>query len=320
MKDYLNLLKSELVKHNKKISFVLVPSNKIPKIESDFISPEIMKEIKNHKKVIKIKLPKIKITILYKKKFPKKQIENIINRFHTILSLFDFYRLPYSKNIFSLILIPTNMKKELPRHNTKLNHHNVNSGSSYIFKNEICIWREEEIEKVFLHELFHCLGFDRFAILNKYDIPQFKISDHQNFNEGYNELSACLYNCCFQSIETKKDINKIFNQNKLHSLHQMKQLLQHHNFTSLNDLKYQIFPQDASVFSYYILKGMYLFNLKDLLTSCPNQLYLFPLKGHLEDMKRFNEKICNDEKLNGLLIHLIKNNKYKKNYSMKMTI
>ena len=48
-----------------------------------------------------------------------------------------------------------------------LGKNEINSGMSYIYQNKIYIWREEEFLKVFLHELFHCLGFDRFLIDEK---------------------------------------------------------------------------------------------------------------------------------------------------------
>ena len=320
MDYYLEKLKKELKKHHKNITFVLVPVNETPKIESNFISDEIVSEINKHNKVVKIDLPKIEMKILYKDKLPKKSIQNIINRFHTVLSFMDDHKLKYNKNKFKLLFIPTNAKKKLPIKNKPLSSHHVNSGSSYIFQNDIMIWRQEECEKVFIHELFHCLGFDRFAINNGYVVPQFKITKHQNYNEGYNELCACIYNCCFQSIENKKNVSKIFKHNQLHSLHQIKQLLQHHNFHSLNDLKNNIFPQDSSAFSYYILKGMYLYNLKELLKYLPNQVYLFPLEGHRGDMDNINNILCQDNSFDGLIKYLIKNNMYKENYSTRMTV
>ena len=318
MDIYINNLRNKLKNNYKNINFKFIKLKNKPKIESSFISSIILNKIKNFNKIIEIDLPKIEVKVLYQKKIPMISIQKIINRFYCILSFLDSNNINYNKSKFKLLFIPTNAKKILPKKGNILDYHHVNSGSSYIYKNDIMIWRQEECEKVFLHELFHCVGFDRFAIDN-YNIPEFKIINSKNYNEGYNELCTCIYNCCFQSLEDNKDVLELFKMNKLHSLFQMKQVLQHNNFNSIFEIKYKIFPQNASVFSYYILKGMYLYNINKIINSTSN-IYLYPLNNHKKQMIRINNYLLNDYKLNNIIEFVIKENKYKSNYTMTMTI
>jgi hypothetical protein len=180
---------------------------------------------------------------------------------------------------------------------------NVNSGSSYIGWYRITLWRLEEIEKVWIHELIHALGLDNtndeslVRILKK----RFNLDGGLDVlpGEAYTEAWAAILNLIFRSGSENRDQNKIttrsisnfldkLNGQRRHAVIQVKKLLNYYGIKStvnLNKLR-----QKSAVFSYYILKCLYLYFLNNFVDMHQNifqphgKLYVTPksLSGFLD--------------------------------------
>ena len=98
---------------------------------------------------------------------------------------------------------------------------NINSGSA-MRGIIVTVWRDEEIEKVLIHEIQHYLYCDFnvgtkeadyvTGIVNKY----FKISGIDSVNESYNESMAHIISMCYQSCKLNMDIKKIYDYESSH--------------------------------------------------------------------------------------------------------
>lgn len=249
----------------------------------------------------------------------KKDIQLIINRFYTLYCILIKNNISFNKQKFILDYYPLKCKKVFPINFKILNPENINSGSSYIFLNKISIWREEEFLKVFIHELFHCLGFDRFLINNKSDLTKyFNIKNFINHNEGYNEFCALIYHCAFTSIENNTSFSKLLNKNREFTFFQIKQILQYNNYKNFDTNK--LFKQNASVFSYFILKGFYLYHLNQLIDICKKDtFYFYPLNKFIS-FNQFELECFNNKAFYILINNLIKNFDYISNNTLRMTI
>jgi hypothetical protein len=319
---YLYKLSSLLKKHYTKPNIKFKTSKETFNIESKFISPNIMTSISEYNKVYECDLPDIRCIIFTKKLTPKlkSDIQLIINRFCTMLKFLKYHKISFNTDKFTFIYISTDHKKIFPNQNKILGSNEVNSGMSYIYKNKIYIWREEEFLKVFLHELFHCLGFDRFLIEDKCELKKyFNINNHLACNEGYNELCAIIYHCCFLSIENNKyNVVDLIEKNRVFTLYQIKQILQYYNLRTLNNT--DLFQQNTGIFSYFILKGFYLFHMNELIELTKiDTFYFFPI-NHFKRFK-FYEKAClNNKSFYKVINKLIETFKYKSNNTLRMTI
>jgi len=303
------------------------------KIElNSFMSEVIMHDITtNYNKVYKIDLPRIRIIIkcIVLDNKIKEDIQLMLNRFYTILNILDVNKIKYNKNKFHFVYIPTNYTKQFPTKNNTLGPYHINSGVSWIYDNKLMVWRSEECLKVFIHELFHCLGFDRFLIekpcklTNHYDI-----TTHVNCNEGYNELCAFIYHNCFLIIEGfdnglnkglqgvhKLTIDNLIEDNKVFTYYQIKQILQHYNLQTIAEFK-----QDTGVFSYFILKGFYLYHLDELFSAIKGDTFhLFPIKS-MKKFHKFEKTILDDNAFKLFIEHLIVHTEYRPNSTLKMVL
>jgi hypothetical protein len=326
--ELLNVLKKNYVKKDYKLELFDY------KIElNSFMSDVIMNDITtNYNKVYKIDLPRIRIIIkcIVLDEKIKEDIQLMLNRFYTILNIFDINKIKYNKRKFHFVYIPTNYTKQFPTRNNTLGPYHINSGVSWIYHNKLMVWRAEECLKVFIHELFHCLGFDRFLIEKKCNLTNhYNITTHVNCNEGYNELCALIYHNCFLMIEGFKGtrgtrgtkerhnsgIDNLIEDNKVYTYYQIKQILQHYNLNTIEEFK-----QDTGVFSYFILKGYYLYYLDGLFNVIKDDTFLlFPIKN-MKKFHKFEKTILDDDDFKQFIEYLIKNNEYRPNNTLKMIL
>lgn len=319
-----NLLKHEYVKN---INIDLKETTNKFKLSSDFIPKNISETISTYTKNYTIDTPLIKCNI-WCKNFTKKLLKDfkiILSRFYTLVNFFNNNGIVFNKQKFTLDYIPTKLKKCLPKiKNSILGPNEINSGLSYIYNNHICIWREEEFYKVFLHELFHCIGFDRFLIesdntctINRY----YNVKKHINCNEGYNEFCALIYHCCFLKIENNSyNLCKLIHHNRLFTLLQIKKILNHYSTNNIYILKDNEFKQNTSVFSYFILKGMYLFYINEFINILQKHtFFLYPNDTFIEKIIQFNTNKFNDKQYNTTLNIVCTNYKKKLSNSLRMS-
>lgn len=308
--DYFYNLHNLLNKNYKKIDFNLKTNSNKPILNNNFISKKIFKEIPKYNNQYVIKLPHITIYLFVKNLTNKikSDLQKIINRFYCIIKYLNI------NDNFELNYIPTKFTKKFPNKFKILGENEINSGVSYVDLNKIYIFREEEFLKVFIHELFHCIDFDRFLFDKKCN-KKMNIEQNHNCNEAYNELGAMIYDCCFRSIENKKiDLIDLIEKNRLYTIYQIKQILQYYNFNNFDFSKE--FKENTSVYSYFILKGIYLYHLNNLLKIESN--YLFNINR--DKFMIFHDNSINNIKFYDYMNNILTNYKYDKNTSLKMTI
>ena len=209
---------------------------------------------------------KVNLKIYSKTKTISKKILNeIIDRI-LILCLYKSSTLKLNINI-DIFMTP--FKKKISKDTKILTSCEVNSGfTSHNYK--ICIYRKEELNKVLVHELIHYLELD----LNVVEFPDFykffniPPSTDIKLNESYTEILALVFNSIIMS-KTLTECKKILNSELKFSLYQVGKILNIYQFDnaleffqSNNNNK---FNQTTSVFSYFIVKTILLFNLNTFL-------------------------------------------------------
>jgi len=169
----------------------------------------------------------------------------------------------------------TKMKKRLPKDDKLLGPCEINSGSSYI--NNISLWREEEYQKLILHETIHNYNIDfRLPPSNKsviFELFNINPNIEIRFFESYTEIIACIVNCILCSYEMGKDYDYCLNLLNIElnfSIFQLSKILVFYGFENIRDFyqKYDgkdRFKQTTSVFSYFFVKLVFLYNLDELI-------------------------------------------------------
>ena len=217
-----------------------------------------------HSYTINYKNLDINLVIYSKTKMiSKKMLNNLIYRI-LILGLYKS-KTTYLKINIDIFMTP--FKKKISKHTKILGTREVNSGfSAHNYK--ICIFRKEELNKVLVHELIHYLELDLDVVefpdfYNYFNLAQ---SNKVKLNEAYTEILAILIN----SIITSKNITeckKILNIELKFSFYQVGKILNLYEFMNAkdffkpNDNDNEIFKQNTSVFSYFIIKTILLFNI-----------------------------------------------------------
>ena len=185
----------------------------------------------------------------------------------------------------------TKMKKQLPSRkahitspgstavpNMKLlGPREINSGSSS--GSGISIWREEESKKLIIHECIHNLNLDfRMSPSRLNEISDiFNISPDTSikFFEAYTEICACIINSIICSLETNHKFSldlclQYLEYETKFSCYQIAKILVFFGFNKMDDFLKQYdgrnrFRQTTSVFSYFFIKGTFLYNLDKFL-------------------------------------------------------
>jgi hypothetical protein len=172
----------------------------------------------------------------------------------------------------------TPFKKELPaKHGEIVSYNHANSAvtTACSTSNEICIFREEEMFKVFIHETFHAFNLD-FSLQmgntnhSKQMKQMFNIKSEFNLYETYAETWAEIINIVFLSGHDVNVANKMLQAETAFSLHQMNNVLAYMGL-DYNDLltnAFQKYKEETNVFCYYVLKSIVLFYWSDFIEFC----------------------------------------------------
>ena len=183
---------------------------------------------------------------------------------------------------------------------------------------QLCLYREEEWFKVFIHETFHNLGFDfsdaNETYLNHFMGQLFQVDSGNDLRvyETYCEVWAEILNCFFLSFfqcEDKNQCKKMFyntlKEQITFSVLQIIKILKH-NHTTYNDFtnitqKNVKFQEKTYVFSYYILKMILLFYCGDFEKWCvKHNTNLFQFRKNKRNFQSFGKLIqekYKDEKI-----------------------
>jgi hypothetical protein len=153
----------------------------------------------------------------------KMKLYNTIIRIQTVMQLYNMQK---PNNIY-FIMNP--MKRYLPSLPSKvpINTKHINGGFTYTSGNNIFIIREEEYEKVVIHELLHhnkYIHCDDYKQANINQLKQvFNLDDRYNLypNEAVVEVFACLINTVFYTLDYNKglkDFKTLLKKDCHHSL------------------------------------------------------------------------------------------------------
>lgn len=181
----------------------------------------------------------------------------------------------------------------------------INSGSTTYRGNvshEINIWRVEEVYKVLFHELCHYFGIDDidnnvFDFHNKFNISE---TSRIKPNESIAEISAIIMHHIFYSCKICRSERNVINEynssvtlniktlffekiqlERYYSLIQISKILYHFNFNSFDefirssDISHgKELNQETSIFSYFFLKGVLLFDINEYFNFINDSMYV----------------------------------------------
>ena len=179
----------------------------------------------------------------------------------------------------------TNKKKKFGN-DRYLGVKNINSGCTIRYSNlesSILIWRQEECEKVLVHELIHALGIDFHhqsehtlsSVVEWFDIHNKR---YINLFEAYTETWAILFNsiinCYLLGYSSVNSVYFILYIECLFNLIQSSKILSYYGYQNFDQLygnnipKLHLFNQGTSVFAYFIIKTLILFNFNHFFKYC----------------------------------------------------
>lgn len=223
----------------------------------------------------------------------------------------------------------TEHKKKLPKLKN-LGPRSVNSGfTSHGFLGDVhmTVFRDEEADKVMLHELVHYLKLD-FAMRDNSEIDKMVLEDFNinkddrfvNLFEAFTDFIAIIFNSIINCIFVKGNLNDYIQLEIDHVENQMNKVLLHSGIKNVKDLmdksKNILLEQYTSVLSYYILK-YFLMNSSDyvLRNFFPkkntewSQKDILELYSHIKNgikhyKKNINKHMINNDSLSMSLINL----------------
>jgi hypothetical protein len=181
----------------------------------------------------------------------------------------------------------TDQTKTLPRFGSVIGRSNVNTAytTPCAESTDICIFREEEWFKVFIHESFHCLGLDFSGMQNTNADALigaiFKVNADIRLFETYCETWAEIIHSMFLTFFSTKikdnygimagKLDRILETEARFSLFQCVKVLDFNNM-KYSDLfmesKRRLYREDTHVLSYYIIKSILLFNKNAFIDWC----------------------------------------------------
>ena len=195
-----NIIENNLIKNT-----ITMPNDFNIITSSPFISEKIKTYIQNNTEFyytfsFKINSTKIKIHFAI---YDKKDLEELHNKLYMMICWLYIgvkYKTKNCSEYLNIYLFLTDFKKCLT--DKVLGPKNCNSGFTYAcsLDNTICIFRKEEIVKVFIHETFHSLGLDfsyKNLNLKKKMKKIFNIKSTFNISETYTETWATIINSLF---------------------------------------------------------------------------------------------------------------------------
>ena len=200
------------------------------------------------------------------RKINKKRFDIIVRRI-VLISVLS------SLNTINIDLYFTKQEKKIGKNISLLGPHEINSGvTSWGNINKISIFREEEMNKLIIHELIHYCNLDfhsvDFPYIDNYNInPNTKII----LNESYTEIMANIINCIccsyeYQDTENMRLFKLYLNYETKYSIYQCAKILilfgfkNYSDFNKTYDGKHR-FKQTTSVFSYFFAKSALLHNI-----------------------------------------------------------
>jgi len=187
-----------------------------------------------------------------------------------------------------IYLYLTDLFKILPENNDiviDVDHANTAFTTSCSPSTEINIFRDEEWFKVFIHESFHCLGFD-FSHLPELSsqsatrmLDIFNVKSEVNLFETWCEMWGELFNIIIYVIIDSpgkppsaiiEKIHYYLKYEQIFSMFQCVKVLHHQNLSyrdiiigSLHNSNDVMYKENTNILSYYIIKSILMFHITD---------------------------------------------------------
>lgn len=246
--------------------------------------------------------------------------------------IFEYANKKCSKTLTSYIYL-TPLKKLLPINQfTTLGPIHANTGitTSCSRNGEICLFREEELFKVFIHETIHALGLDFSTIsntvFNRKLSNLFPIKIDFNVYEAYTEFWATIMNCVFTSyyMSDKKVKDFLIYVEFCIAFEEYFTLLQCVKVLNFMGLAYPymygdnklsakarlyLYKEKTNIFAYYIIKSIFLFNSYYFIMWCKrNNTNIINFDKNKNNMNRLYNFIASHYKENKFLLRLEKIN------------
>jgi hypothetical protein len=166
----------------------------------------------------------------------------------------------------------------------------MNSGSS-LKETFVLLWRNEEYEKVLIHELCHYIGIDHRIFTNDtiQDVNNyFNIDGINHINESYNETIASIINMCWKSYKLNMNLNDIYFIETKFLILQTIKIIKFFGGNNYDDLFKITIIQNTSGISYIILKMILFYNINTFMNL----------------INKLNIKCDSDDKINIYKIYL----------------
>ena len=276
-KEYIKkIIKDCIIINNKKdLNLIKNEFNDI-KFLSNNIKEKIINTIDNKKiKLIKLSIFNHKINLY-----------TYLNNYNTFILIYFLLFIPFlNKNskikrvkLQKIFIFPLRYNKFIPKKFDYINEEHINSACTFVYKNilggEIFIWRIDELMKVLIHEMIHSFLYDYHLFDSNniicIDKSIFKNINSLNINEVFTEIKTTFFFISLKlflfSNESRlcrtkfiHNFNLILKEELNYSIKNCKIILNYYRLDNI--YKLLTFKQNASIFSYLILKSALLFNI-----------------------------------------------------------
>ena len=278
--------------------------------DNNFVGLDILQELETSDiGYIDISYDDCNLKLYYPLKYyTDKQIkEKIYNIIRIVLIMKQIHQLIDSNKItFNIYIYLSKLRKSFPTNNDYFTPLNMNSGST--MKGIILsVWREEELEKVLIHELCHYINADFYYQDDGYSELDdslkeiFDIKGHNNPNESYNETLAGIINICLQAVKYKYDVSDIFFYELEFLYIQVAKIILFLKGNKYEQLfksteNHLIIQQNTSTVSYIILKMILFHNINKTLEFISECKIKCNNSEEINAFNRFLIKIISDKK------------------------
>jgi hypothetical protein len=175
--------------------------------------------------------------VILETKITPKIVKKLFKNLYRVYLISKIYNISkWGNYIFNYYIIMNPLKRFMPSKKEEvIDAVNINGGYTYINKNNIYIIREEDYEKVIIHELLHHNTLIHQQDWEAQNIKRlkehFKIDKNMLLipNEAIIETFACILNTVYHSIETGTSFNENLKRDQEHSVILAKKILDKQN-------------------------------------------------------------------------------------------
>lgn len=256
IKEERKKVKNKLKKIDYKIELYTIPENKIKRlIETEWVSHEVINNLQTLDTNYKITW-NYKTTHNIYLKCTKEKYNSFFKRINILLNVINYLydKKTYEENKpINMYLVLTPLEKNLEI-DSIIGPKNINSGYTDFNENEIFIWREEEFEKVILHELIHYIDMDNRHIKFNDNVLIHNVNNFKSYFEAFTDFWGIIYHLIYVSLVTERSINSLL-QIEFKFMENQANLM--NNFFELNNWEHKKeINQNTPAFSYFIIKYM----------------------------------------------------------------